>query len=124
MEVPDVLAAPWLVVLPRRRALAAVCHCHRDRNKLRRAIHGGERWVGDRVDVVVVLVRHDQDVAGSSLPPLRADERRGLGVAVHPISLSVPAVSPPAMTVQKGQTKLAGSYDRTSAEYLNAPTVL
>src|SRR5436190_1347658 len=74
MEVPDLLARAGTIVLSRRGSVTAVFGHERGGEALRSRVHRRYRGLGDDVEVLEVLVRHDDHVRRVRIPPSRRDE--------------------------------------------------
>lgn len=104
VEVPYVLPAARLVVLPHRGSLTSVGLLYSASQPLRRSVDGGQQVVIDLVHVLDVRIRDNNHVSRRGIPPFRADQRRGLAVTKNDISLCIAPLSRPATTAQKGHS--------------------
>jgi hypothetical protein len=89
VEVPRVLATGGLVVLTGRDAVAAVRFPHGDGDLANGVVHGVAVLGGQVVDVLVVRVGDDDDVAAVVRPPPGSDERGRQFGAEHDVVLAV-----------------------------------
>lgn len=68
MIVPDILISRWLVVLPSGNSRALVGYLHRTGNDCGNSMDGAADLVGQIVKILVMSIRHDQNVAGIPWP--------------------------------------------------------
>lgn len=70
MVMPDLLAPGGFVVLPKRRPIATICCPQCQRDSLSCNLDRGEHDVGHTINVLEVVIRHDQNVTSIRRPPL------------------------------------------------------
>jgi hypothetical protein len=90
VEVPDVLATAWFVVLAHRCSFASVGGAGRACHDFGRAMYRRQGRVRNRVDVLVVVVRDDQNVPRCGLPPLGSDKGGRQLITEDDVCLLVP----------------------------------
>ena len=88
MEVPDVLVSGRLVALTGRHAVAAVDGLQCDGDLSSHVHQRPAQLYRELVDVLDVLIRDDEDVAGVLRPPMARDERRHVVGSEHDLGLS------------------------------------